>query len=281
MPEFFRGKSNKTPERYLKIHNYMLNVWHEVQPNYLTKVRACQGLRDCGDVNAIGRVHTFLEQIKAINRDAIMSAVSLGKLQAKGSASSNKPANSGNPEEVGGDSEDYTETKTQHQMDDHERITCPTGIGEGKTADHEATNVGIGFRLQSMFTRTLGQNRVDLAEPYPTPSSPSRLHMLLSPLRHNFPLPRDQALTFVKRMGQLVILISVMNYTIGSGSRFLQDATRDDRHLELSIVDPSAFVVVDKSPWSRKTITHPPPSFVNVLQHLRIANKKRVFLEAA
>ncbi|KAJ1821391.1 hypothetical protein LPJ60_002636 [Coemansia sp. RSA 2675] len=65
--EFFAGKANKTPERYMTIRNYMVEAWHAVQPLYLTKIKARAGLRNCGDVNAIGRIHTFLEHAHIIN----------------------------------------------------------------------------------------------------------------------------------------------------------------------------------------------------------------------
>src|ERR1700709_2246394 len=72
--EWFLGKSSKTPERYLKIRNTMLAAWRRCKPRYLTKTSARNGLKDCGDVNAIGRVHTYLENIGAINVDCITSA---------------------------------------------------------------------------------------------------------------------------------------------------------------------------------------------------------------
>ncbi|KAJ1956665.1 hypothetical protein EC988_001229 [Linderina pennispora] len=65
--EFFKGKANKTPERYMTIRNYMVDVWEQTKPQYLTKIKARAGLRHCGDVNAIGRVHTFLENSNIIN----------------------------------------------------------------------------------------------------------------------------------------------------------------------------------------------------------------------
>ncbi|KAI8320525.1 hypothetical protein GQ54DRAFT_212830 [Martensiomyces pterosporus] len=65
--EFFQGKANKTPERYMTIRNYMVDQWQSTRPQYLTKIRARAGLRHCGDVNAIGRVHTFLERANIIN----------------------------------------------------------------------------------------------------------------------------------------------------------------------------------------------------------------------
>ncbi|KAF7721855.1 Myb-like, SWIRM and MPN domains 1 [Apophysomyces ossiformis] len=72
--EWFNNKQSKTPARYLKIRNHMLDCWNACKPRYLTKTSARRGLRDCGDVNAIGRVHTYLESIGAINVDCITNA---------------------------------------------------------------------------------------------------------------------------------------------------------------------------------------------------------------
>ncbi|KAI8888216.1 hypothetical protein K501DRAFT_291776 [Backusella circina FSU 941] len=73
-PEWFKQKYSKTPERYLRIRNHMLDCWHHCKPRYLTKTSARKGLKDCGDVNAIGRVHEYLESIGAINVDCTTSA---------------------------------------------------------------------------------------------------------------------------------------------------------------------------------------------------------------
>ncbi|TKC46361.1 hypothetical protein EI555_008301, partial [Monodon monoceros] len=66
IPEFFEGRQAKTPERYLKIRNYILD--QEIcKPKYLNKTSVRPGLKNCGDVNCIGRIHTYLELIGAIN----------------------------------------------------------------------------------------------------------------------------------------------------------------------------------------------------------------------
>ncbi|KAI9010819.1 hypothetical protein CLU79DRAFT_772785 [Phycomyces nitens] len=70
-PEWFEDKPTKTPERYLKIRNFILNAWKTTSPTYLTKTSARKGLKDCGDVNAIGRVHGYLEEVGAINVDCV------------------------------------------------------------------------------------------------------------------------------------------------------------------------------------------------------------------
>ncbi|XP_067085792.1 histone H2A deubiquitinase MYSM1 [Osmerus mordax] len=66
-PEFFEGRPSKTPERYLKIRNYILDQWVRSKPRYLNKTSVRPGLKNCGDVNCIGRIHTYLELIGAIN----------------------------------------------------------------------------------------------------------------------------------------------------------------------------------------------------------------------
>ncbi|EDO45099.1 predicted protein, partial [Nematostella vectensis] len=65
--EFFMGRSLKTPARYLKIRNYILDMWDRCKPSYLFKTSVRSGLRNCGDVNSIGRVHSFLEDAELIN----------------------------------------------------------------------------------------------------------------------------------------------------------------------------------------------------------------------
>ena len=69
--EFFMGRALKTPERYMKIRNYILDMWEKTKPHYLFKTAARGGLRNCGDVNSIGRVHAFLEDIGAINEGCL------------------------------------------------------------------------------------------------------------------------------------------------------------------------------------------------------------------
>ncbi|XP_037683022.1 histone H2A deubiquitinase MYSM1 isoform X1 [Choloepus didactylus] len=67
IPEFFEGRQAKTPERYLKIRNYILDQWEICKPKYLNKTSVRPGLKNCGDVNCIGRIHTYLELIGAVN----------------------------------------------------------------------------------------------------------------------------------------------------------------------------------------------------------------------
>lgn len=67
LKEFFENRPSKTPERYLKIRNYIVESWKKCKPNYLNKTSVRSGLKNCGDVNSIGRVHAYLECIGAIN----------------------------------------------------------------------------------------------------------------------------------------------------------------------------------------------------------------------
>lgn len=65
--EYFDGRGVKTPERYLKIRNYLLNFWKQIKPKYMRKTVGRAGLKNCGDVNSIGKIHEYLEKIGAIN----------------------------------------------------------------------------------------------------------------------------------------------------------------------------------------------------------------------
>ena len=65
--EFFLGRNTKTPERYMSIRNQIIDMWNETKPNYLSKTQVRNKLKDCGDVNAIGRIHNFLEKAGWIN----------------------------------------------------------------------------------------------------------------------------------------------------------------------------------------------------------------------
>jgi SWIRM domain len=51
----------------LQIRNHILDMWQNSKPIYVSKTQVRAGLRNCGDVNAIGRIHAYLEQIGAIN----------------------------------------------------------------------------------------------------------------------------------------------------------------------------------------------------------------------
>lgn len=42
-------------------------MWLTQKPKYLHKTSSRQGLKNCGDVNDVGRVHQLLEQMGVIN----------------------------------------------------------------------------------------------------------------------------------------------------------------------------------------------------------------------
>ncbi|KAG0723589.1 Histone H2A deubiquitinase MYSM1 [Chionoecetes opilio] len=65
--EYFDGKGVKTPERYLRIRNYLINFWKQIKPKYVRKTAVRSGLKNCGDVNSISRLHEYLEKIGVIN----------------------------------------------------------------------------------------------------------------------------------------------------------------------------------------------------------------------
>lgn len=65
--EYFVQRPTKTPERYLKIRNHIVAMWNQCKPSYLSKTVSRSGLRKCGDVNCISRIHTMLEQLGVIN----------------------------------------------------------------------------------------------------------------------------------------------------------------------------------------------------------------------
>jgi len=65
--DFFEGRVSKTPERYIKIRNSIVQEWRRVKPRYLTKTSVRPALKNCGDVNCISRVHAYLELTGTIN----------------------------------------------------------------------------------------------------------------------------------------------------------------------------------------------------------------------
>ncbi|KAL7715474.1 SWIRM domain-containing protein [Entamoeba marina] len=88
-PEFFLGRNTKTPERYMSIRNQIIDMWNESKPTYLSKTQVRAKLKDCGDVNAIGRIHNFLEKVGWINTGPVVGKYirSKNRIQKKGVAS--------------------------------------------------------------------------------------------------------------------------------------------------------------------------------------------------
>lgn len=80
IPEFFCGRPIKTPERYLGIRKHLQLLWYRNRPSYLKK-SSCLGIK--GDVNAIGRVHAYLESLGVINLGAVQMPTPPGKGSAE------------------------------------------------------------------------------------------------------------------------------------------------------------------------------------------------------
>lgn len=49
------------------INTFFLHIRLKCKPRYLNKTSVRPGLKNCGDVNCIGRIHTYLELVGAIN----------------------------------------------------------------------------------------------------------------------------------------------------------------------------------------------------------------------
>lgn len=49
------------------INAFCLHIRLKCKPRYLNKTSVRPGLKNCGDVNCIGRIHTYLELVGAIN----------------------------------------------------------------------------------------------------------------------------------------------------------------------------------------------------------------------
>ncbi|ELU16359.1 hypothetical protein CAPTEDRAFT_227777 [Capitella teleta] len=81
--DFFDGSGrSRNPQRYLKIRNFILESWEKCRPNYLYKTGLRVGLKNCGDVNLIGRIHSYLEQVGAINFSCERAQYRLQRKQA-------------------------------------------------------------------------------------------------------------------------------------------------------------------------------------------------------
>lgn len=57
----------KTPEKYKAIRNFIINAWWTSMPKYVSKSSIRPGLKGYGDVNALSRVHEYLERVGLIN----------------------------------------------------------------------------------------------------------------------------------------------------------------------------------------------------------------------
>lgn len=58
-----------------ELNAFVFIVRLKSKPRYLNKTSVRPGLKNCGDVNCIGRIHTYLELIGAINFNCGKSAI--------------------------------------------------------------------------------------------------------------------------------------------------------------------------------------------------------------
>ncbi|KAI8927492.1 hypothetical protein BC831DRAFT_452151 [Entophlyctis helioformis] len=139
-PEWFltaysAKRANKTPERYTKIRNNIINLWHKMKPAHVSKSRIRPGLKGEGDVNAISRVHTFLDMIGAINVGAV-------KRGAKAAAARAARGGSGSPAMLAAP-RNSSSKKRKPAADDSEDDDLGAGIG----AVYEGSRGGSGDAL--------------------------------------------------------------------------------------------------------------------------------------
>ncbi|PIK44006.1 Histone H2A deubiquitinase MYSM1 [Apostichopus japonicus] len=69
-PDFFLPMDRprtKTPEKYLKIRNFFVNLWESSKPAYISKTIIRGSMRNYGDVTTISRIHKNLEELGLIN----------------------------------------------------------------------------------------------------------------------------------------------------------------------------------------------------------------------
>ncbi|XP_052802933.1 uncharacterized protein LOC128233082 isoform X2 [Mya arenaria] len=111
--DFFgsRPKSTKTAERYLKIRNHIILLWQQNKPEMVTKAMARKGLLDCGDVNCISRIHTYLEKSGVINFNAEEASTPRSVVKSKRRKIVADTDSDGDPEEDADDTPDYRPNK--------------------------------------------------------------------------------------------------------------------------------------------------------------------------
>lgn len=78
LSEFFEGKLSKTPELYTQLRNFIVNLYWANPKNYLTQTACRTAIR--GDVNAVMRVHAFLEHHGVINFNYKPSCMNLNSM---------------------------------------------------------------------------------------------------------------------------------------------------------------------------------------------------------
>ncbi|XP_053373804.1 uncharacterized protein LOC123531841 [Mercenaria mercenaria] len=70
---FNKRRAAKNPQRYLKIRNHIIETWQQQKPRYVSISQARKGLKDCGDVTPISRIHKYLECKGVINFASVKS----------------------------------------------------------------------------------------------------------------------------------------------------------------------------------------------------------------
>lgn len=126
--EFFNSKrAGKDPDRYLLIRNKIIAQWNLSRPQYLTKRKVRETLTNCGDVNAIGRVHSFLERVGAINRGCNKHKP---KIKTKTTTRTAVPSSNEFPPLS------YSASRKRKVRDENGEWVAPEDL-EGRTVDHE------------------------------------------------------------------------------------------------------------------------------------------------
>lgn len=86
---FDKRRAAKNPQRYLKIRNHIIGIWQQQRPRYVSISQARKGLKDCGDVTPMSRIHRYLECKGVINFNSVKSRPWMRK---------DKESSSGRPE---------------------------------------------------------------------------------------------------------------------------------------------------------------------------------------
>ncbi|GFO48137.1 histone h2a deubiquitinase mysm1-like [Plakobranchus ocellatus] len=152
--DFFDGRAPKTPERYLKIRNYIIDCWLKSKPAYLNKTSIRAGLKNCGDVNCIGRIHSYLECVGAINICCEQAAYrNPNKILGGGT---NSRVKSLNKDLISSVSVKFESTRPRKR-----RIRDGTGLWvdekelEGKTIDHNSEKKKLDASKRSKTPRAV------------------------------------------------------------------------------------------------------------------------------